>query len=75
MWGLGPVISTVFWPVSKMFEYKVTGSIDQPKTEPLFLIPKLMLLPFHPIQSLKDFMPAKPGYSPMTNAPPAGAQP
>jgi hypothetical protein len=73
MWGLGPVISTVFWPVSKMFEYKVTGSIDQPKTEPLFLIPKLMLLPLHPIQTLKDFMPARPGYG--TNAPPTGAQP
>ncbi len=53
MWVVGPVVSTVLWPVSKMFEYKVTGTLDQPKTEPLYVIPKLIQLPFLPFRALK----------------------
>jgi hypothetical protein len=63
-WVVGPLISTVFWPVTKLFEYKVTGTIAQPKTEPLYFIPKIVLLPFHPIRTLKELLPAE-------NAPPA----
>ena len=46
MWLLGPIVSTVLWPVTKLFEYKVTGTLDDPKAEPVYLIPKVMLLPF-----------------------------
>jgi uncharacterized protein YhdP len=46
VWGLGPVISTVFWPVTKMLEYKVTGSLGQPKSEPVFFLPRIVLMPF-----------------------------
>src|SRR5207247_2871145 len=28
IWGIGPLISTVFWPVPKLFEYKVTGPLS-----------------------------------------------
>jgi hypothetical protein len=62
-WVVGPLISTVFWPVTKLFEYKVTGTIAQPKTEPLYFIPKIVLLPFHPVRTLKELLPAE-------NAPP-----
>jgi hypothetical protein len=56
-WMIGPLISTVFWPVTKLFEYKVTGSLSQPKTEPLFFVPKIVLMPFHPLRTLKDLLP------------------
>ena len=69
-WVVGPVISLALWPVSKVFEYKVTGSLSAPKTEPVFLIPKIMLLPFHPLRTFKDLVPTQPG-SGETNAPSA----
>jgi hypothetical protein len=73
VWLLGPIVSTVLWPVTKLFEYKVTGTLDDPKAEPVFLIPKVMLLPFqipfHPIRTLKGLLPEDFGPS-HTNAPP-----
>ena len=50
-------MSWVLWPVSKIFEYKVTGPLDQPKVEPVFFIPKILLAPFHPIKTIKDMFP------------------
>lgn len=74
VWLVGPMVSTVFWPVTKLFEYKVTGSINDPKTEPLYFIPKVVLLPFqmpfHPFRSLKGLLPGD-WTSPATNTPPA----
>jgi hypothetical protein len=73
MWLLGPIVSTVLWPVTKLFEYKVTGNLDDPKAEPVYLISKAMLLPFqlpfHPIRTLKGLLPEDLGSS-HTNAPP-----
>ena len=57
MWVIGPLISTVFWPVTKLFEYKVTGVLHEPKMEPVFIIPKLVLMPFHPFRTIKGFFP------------------
>jgi hypothetical protein len=72
MWLVGPLVSTIFWPVSKLFEYKVTGTLEQPKMEPVFLIPKMMLLPFqipfHPVRTLKGLAPEEQNSS--TNAAP-----
>ncbi len=70
VWLLGPIFSTVLWPVTKVFEYKVTGSLELPKTEPVYLIPKLVLMPFHPFRALKDLLPEDSGPV-RTNAPPA----
>ena len=68
---VGPVVSTVLWPVTKLFEYKVTGTLGDPKAEPVYLIPKVMLLPFqlpfHPIRTLKGLLPEDLGSS-RTNA-------
>jgi hypothetical protein len=36
VWLIGPIVSTVLWPFAKMFEYKVTGTLAQPKTELLY---------------------------------------
>jgi hypothetical protein len=76
MWLVGPLVSTVFWPVTKLFEYKVTGTLGEPKTEPVNILPKVVLLPFqmpfHPLRTLRGLLPDTIGYSP-TNAPPLNA--
>jgi hypothetical protein len=78
MWLVGPIVSTVLWPVTKLFDYKVTGTLDDPKAEPVYLIPKVMLLPFqlpfHPIRTLKGLLPEDLGSS-RTNAPPIAPKP
>jgi hypothetical protein len=66
----GPLVSTVFWPVTKLFEYKVTGSLNQPKPEPLYLLPRIVLMPLHPWRTLKGLRPEEPPLT-RTNAPPA----
>jgi hypothetical protein len=71
-WVVGSLISTVFWPVTKLFEYKVTGTLGQPKTEPLYFVPKIVLLPFHPIRTLKELLPDEnppPSSTPPTSPP------
>jgi len=56
-WVVGPLVSTALWPVSKLFEYHVTGTLNNPKSEPIY-VPKLLLLPLHPIRSLEELFPA-----------------
>ncbi|HWN94439.1 MAG TPA: AsmA-like C-terminal region-containing protein [Methylomirabilota bacterium] len=53
--GFGPVVSKMFWPVTKLFEYKVTGTFSKPKSEPLF-IPKILLMPFHPLRTMRELL-------------------
>jgi hypothetical protein len=57
VWLVGPVMRATLWPFTKMFEYKVTGTLDEPKTEPLRPVTKMILtplqIPFHPWRSLK----------------------
>jgi hypothetical protein len=53
--GLGPVVSKVLWPVTKLFEYKVSGSLGKAKSQPVF-IPKIFLMPFHPVRTLRELM-------------------
>jgi hypothetical protein len=65
-WVVGPLVSTVLWPVSKLFEYKITGTLKNPKGEPVY-VPKLLLLPLHPIRTLEEMFP---GGETETNAPP-----
>jgi hypothetical protein len=66
-WVVGPLVSTVLWPVSKLFEYKITGTLKNPKSEPVYVFPKLLLLPLHPIRTLEGIIP---GGETETNAPP-----
>ena len=69
-WIVGPIVSTVFWPLTKALEYKITGTLDQPKLSPLY-IPKALLIPFHPFASLKQLFTDKPETkAEATNAPP-----
>jgi hypothetical protein len=71
-WLVGPLVSTVFWPVTKMFEYRVGGTLSEPKTEPVFFVPRIMTLPFHPFRTLREIMPeeAPPPASSFSPVPP-----
>jgi hypothetical protein len=69
-WVIGPVLSLALWPVSKTFEYEITGTIHKPKSAPVY-IPRIFFLPLHPVQTIKDLLPEQTA-SP-TNGPPASA--
>jgi hypothetical protein len=64
MWLVGPVVSTVLWPVTKLFEYRVTGDLADPKSEVVGIIPKIMLMPLHPFRTLKGMVPEDPNSNP-----------
>ena len=66
--ALQHLVSTVFWPVTKIFEYKLTGSLNQPKTDQVYFIGKMFLMPFHPFRTLKELFPEDTGPS-RINAP------
>ncbi len=69
--GFGRVISLALLPLTKMFEFKVTGTLSDPKSEPLYL-PKFFLMPLHPFQTLKELLPGEPAKPP---APPPEKNP
>ena len=58
--AIGFIISKVLWPITKIFEYKVTGTLNHPQTEPLYVVPKLLLLPLQPFKMLKEALPESP---------------
>jgi len=61
------------WPVTKLFEYKVSGPLGEPKVDPVYVVPKVVFLPFqlpfHPLRTLRGLFPED-GTSNRTNAPP-----
>jgi hypothetical protein len=58
--AIGLVISKLLWPVTKIFEYRITGTLQEPKTEPVYIIPKIILFPFSPIKTIKDIFSPEP---------------
>jgi hypothetical protein len=52
--GLFSIVSFALMPITKLFEYKVTGTLADPKKEPLY-IPKFLMMPLHPLRTLKDW--------------------
>ena len=59
-WVIGPIVSLVLSPLTKLFEYKVTGTLHEPHKEPLY-IPKPLMFPFHPFRTIKElFIEEKP---------------
>ena len=55
--GVGWLFSKLLWPITKIFEYKITGTVNHPKTEPLYIGSKILLMPFHPFKTIKDLAP------------------
>jgi hypothetical protein len=54
-----------------MLEFKITGTLENPKSEPLY-VPRLFLMPLSPFQTLEDLFSAGPR---STNAPPVFKEP
>ena len=69
--AFGWLFSKLLWPITKIFEYRVTGTLGHPKMEPLYIVPKILLMPFHPLKTLKEMAPeeGKPVTSPKGGAP------
>ncbi|MEY4386245.1 MAG: hypothetical protein RLY20_1528 [Verrucomicrobiota bacterium] len=53
---VGPLITAIAWPFSKLFEYRVTGTMAKPEMEPIHMVPKLFLAPLHPAKSVNDML-------------------
>jgi len=51
---VGPIVSSVFLPLSWFFEYKLTGDIGNPKTELLNPLAQMIFMPFHPFRTIKN---------------------
>jgi hypothetical protein len=66
-WLVGRIVSLVLKPLTKLLEYKVTGTLSQPKPAPVYFISRLIFLPLHPFRSLDEMFPDN---SSSTNAPP-----
>jgi hypothetical protein len=53
---IGPAVSFILSPFTRLFEYQVTGTLQNPKKEPVY-VPKIFLLPLHPIRSVEEMFP------------------
>jgi hypothetical protein len=51
---IGVLVSKALWPVTKLFEYEISGTLENPKTRQRYLASNLFMLPFAPIKTLKD---------------------
>lgn len=65
---LGPLLRMVLTPLSKVFEYHISGSVLNPAIEPVY-IPKVLMLFLRPFHTLKSILPEGPAETPET--PPA----
>ena len=71
----GSLFSWMLLPLDKLFEYRVTGTLHKPVTEPQY-IPKVfteILRPFHTLKTMRPPKSAKPDAS--APAPPNTAKP
>lgn len=50
----GKVVSIALWPVSKLFVYQVSGNLNEPIAEPIYVLPKFLMNPIHSIKSRDD---------------------
>jgi hypothetical protein len=55
-WIIGRVMSAALWPLAKVFESKISGNLAAPKSE-LAHVPKVMLFPLRPVQTIKELLP------------------
>lgn len=66
---VGPLVSLLFSPLTKMLEFSVTGTLAEPRIEPVY-IPKPLLFPLNPIRTLKEmFKPPEPSSAPPPTRP------
>ncbi len=72
---VGPLLKVVLLPLAKAFEFKVTGTLGEPKSVPLHL-PKVLLPLFRPLHTLRSILPEEaPGPAPESKTEPPPADP
>jgi hypothetical protein len=54
-WFIGPIINLLFEPLTKLFEYKVTGTLSNPRKEPL-IIPNFLMKTLQPFRSIRELI-------------------
>jgi len=69
---LGHFLGWMLTPVDKIFEYRITGTLDKPIAKPLY-IPKLFMDFLRPFHSLKELLP--PPASKTNSSTPSATQP
>lgn len=75
--GFGPLLGLILRPLTKLMEFKVTGTLADVNAEPLY-VPKVLLLPLQPLKILRSLFQigeSRAGPGPETNAPPASPDP
>jgi hypothetical protein len=55
-WMIGRWVSLALFPLTKLFEYRVTGPLSAPKSEPVY-IPRVLMFPLRPFQTLREMFP------------------
>ncbi|MFN7137714.1 MAG: hypothetical protein ACK4UN_00065 [Limisphaerales bacterium] len=55
-WAVGRAISTALMPLSKLFEYRVTGPVYDPDMKPVY-VPKIVMMTLRPFNTLKKLLP------------------
>lgn len=69
-WIIGPLVSLALTPISKIFEYQVSGTLSEPKSEPVY-IPNILMMTLRPFHSLKGALtPEKEKTEPPLEPPP-----
>lgn len=65
---LGPALSLFFKPFTKLFEYRVTGTLAEPKTKPVY-IPGFLMKILTPFRSLRELLRTEPENKPAAPSP------
>ncbi|MEO7297933.1 MAG: hypothetical protein ABI042_05075 [Verrucomicrobiota bacterium] len=68
-WVIGRLVSLALSPLTKLFEYKVTGTLAHPEREPVY-IPNFLMMTLRPFHSMKKAI-APEKQAPVSNAEPA----
>lgn len=53
--ALGPLISAVLWPLTKIFEYRLSGTLAEPVAEPIH-IPRFLFIALEPFKALQGVL-------------------
>ena len=58
---VGSLFSTVLWPVSKVFECEITGTLEKPKITPAYIpFANLLTAPLHPFRTMEELFATPP---------------
>jgi hypothetical protein len=67
----GRLLSLTLSPLSKLFEYQISGPLQEPVFKPLY-VPKFIMLLLRPFHTLKGLLPEAPSEAPPNAAPTEG---